>query len=79
VRASIIILVTPIALLFLATTNAYATQFSFNTSTGEPSGQFDFSLPAAMIALASVVGAILIIYERRKARGIWFSNSERLK
>jgi hypothetical protein len=73
------ILATPIALLFLATTNAYAVQFSFNTSTGEPSGQSDFSLPAALIALASVAGAFLIVNERRKARGIWFSNSERLE
>jgi hypothetical protein len=68
-----------IALLFLATTNAYATQFSFNTSTGEAPGQFDFSFPATMIALASIAGALLIINERRKARGIWFSNSEPLK
>jgi hypothetical protein len=72
-------LAAPIVLLFLATTGAYAAQFSFNPSTGEPHGQFDFSLPAAMIALASAAGALLMIHERRKARGIWFSDSERLK
>jgi hypothetical protein len=54
-------------------------QFSFNTCTGEPFAQFDFSLPAAVIPIASVAGAFLIINERRKPRGIWFSNSERLK
>lgn len=72
-------LAAPIALLFLATTSAYAAQFSFNPSTGEPHGQFDFSLPTAMIAIASAAGALLMIHERRKARGIWFSDSERLK
>ncbi len=76
---ALLLFAAPIALLFLVTINAYAVQFSFNTSTGEPSGQFDFTVPAALIMLASAVGAVLIINERRKAKGIWFSNSERLK
>ena len=74
-----LILAAPIALLFLATANAYAAQFSFNPSTGEPQGQFDFQLPAALIGIAAVAGAFLVVYERRKAKGIWFSDSERLK
>lgn len=73
------LLAIPIVLLFLATTNAYATQFSFNPSTGEPYGQLDLRLPAAIVAIVSVAGALLIVSERRRAKGIWFSGSERLK
>lgn len=72
-------LAVPIAMLFLAAANAHAAQFSFNPSTGEPYGQFDLRLPAAIVAVASVAGALLIISERRKSKGIWFSDSERLK
>jgi hypothetical protein len=73
------LLVIPIVLLFLAATDAYAAQFSFNPSTGEPRGQLDLRLPGALVAVASVAGALLIVSERRKAKGIWFSGSERLK
>jgi hypothetical protein len=69
----------PLALLFLATANAYAVQFSFDPSTGEPYRQSDFGLPAAIIGIAAAAGALLIVNERRKAKGIWFSDSERLK
>jgi hypothetical protein len=65
--------------LFLATTNAYAVQFSFDPSTGNSPNSVDLGLPAALISAASLIGALLIVNERRKARGIWFSNSERLK
>lgn len=78
-RALLLLATAPIVLLFIVTTNAYAVQFSFNTSTGEPLGQLDFRLPAVLIALASAIGALLIINERKKTKGIWFSNSERLK
>jgi len=74
-----LILTAPIALLFRMTANAYATQFSFDPATGEPHGQFDFRLPAGLIGIAVAAGAFLIIHERRKAKGIWFSNSEPLK
>jgi hypothetical protein len=74
-----LILSAPIILLLLAATNAYAMQFSFDPSTGEPYRQIDFSMPSSIIAIVSVAGAILIISERRKARGIWFSGGERLK
>jgi hypothetical protein len=74
-----LILAAPIALLFLVAANAYAVQFSFDPSTGEPQRQIHFSLPIAIIAIVSIAGAFLIIHERRKARGIWFSDSERLK
>lgn len=74
-----LILAVPIILLFLATTDAYATQFSFNPSTGEPYGQLDLRLPGTIVIIASVAGALLIVNERRKSKGIWFSDSERLK
>jgi len=72
-----LILAAPIALLFLATANAYAVQFSFNPSTGEPHGQFDFSLPAELIVLASATGTSLIINAERKAKRIWFQTASR--
>ena len=68
-----------IAFLFLAAADAYAVQFSFDPATGEPHGQFNFRLPAVLIGIAAAAGAFLIIRERRKAKGIWFSNSEPLK
>ncbi len=61
------------------TTNVYAIQFSFNPSTGESPKPVGFGLPATIIGVASLVGAVLIIQERKKARGIWFSDRERLK
>ena len=79
VRVRALILAAPIALLFLATTNAYAAQFSFDPSSGEPYGHIDFRMPAAIIAVVSVAGAFVIINERRKAKGIWFSDSGPLK
>ena len=79
VRVRALILAAPIALLFLATTNAYAAQFSFDPSSGEPYGHIDFRMPAAIIAEVSVAGVFLIINERRKARGIWFSDNGPLK
>ena len=78
-RVRALILATSIALLFLATANAYAAQFSFDPSTGEPYGQIDFRMPGAIIAVVSIAGVFLIINERRKARGIWFSDNGRLK
>jgi hypothetical protein len=66
-------------LLFLAATNAYAAQFSFNPSTGAPYGQSDLRVPVGIVVLVSAAGAFLIVHERKKAKGIWFSDSERLK
>ena len=74
-----LILSAPIVLLFLATANAYAVQFSFDPSTGQTNGQPELGMPIAIIAVVSAAGALLIASERKKARGIWFSGSERLK
>jgi hypothetical protein len=74
-----LILIVPVALLFFMTASAYATSFSFNPSTGELYDQADIRLPAAIVAVTSATGVFLIINERRKAKGIWFSDSGRLK
>ena len=74
-----LILAAPIVMLFLTAANAYATQFSFDPATGEQHGQLDFRLPAGLIGIAAAAGALLIIRERRKAKGIWFSDSDPLK
>jgi hypothetical protein len=79
------ILAAPAAILFLMmmlTTTAsavYAVQFSFDPSSGEPYGQVDFGMPALLIGLAAIAGFLLVINERRKAKGIWFSNNERMR
>jgi hypothetical protein len=80
------ILAAPAAILFLMmmilTTTAsavYAVQFSFDPSSGEPYGQVDFGMPALLIGLAAITGILLAINERRKAKGIWFSNNERMR
>ena len=67
------------ALLVLVTDNALAAQFAFDPHSGIGSKQPGSLIPVAIIAIASLLGAILIALERRKAKGIWFSNSERLK
>jgi hypothetical protein len=79
------ILAAPAAILFLMmmlTTTAsavHAVQFSFDPSSGEPYGQVDFGMPALLIGLAAITGFLLVINERRKAKGIWFSNNERMR
>ena len=81
------ILAAPAAILFLMmmlmlTTTAsavYAVQFSFDPSSGKPYGQVDFGMPALLIGLAAITGFLLVINERRKAKGIWFSNNERMR
>ena len=68
--------------LFLVTSlssSAYAAQFSFDPSNGNALKHADYTLPAALIAIASLVGGLLIVLERKKARGIWFSNNERMR
>jgi hypothetical protein len=79
VRAILILAALPLVVVLLSTSNAYAAQFSFNPSTGESYRQVDFTVPSIIIVTASVIGALLIVNERKKAKGIWFSNSERLK
>jgi hypothetical protein len=74
-----LILAAPIIVLFLATTNAYAKELSFDPSTGKLYDQFDLRLPAALVEIASGAAALLIVNERKKVKGIWFSDSRRLK
>lgn len=72
--------VAAITFLFTAhASTASATQFSFDPALDVNPSDADFSLPAALIAIASVVDGLLILLERSKALGIWFSNSEKLR
>jgi hypothetical protein len=77
-REVILALIT-LALWALVTDNAFAAQFAFDPDSGTGIKQQGILIPAAIVAMAFLLGAILIVLERRKARGIWFSNSERLK
>ena len=74
-----LILAALIVFLFLAAVDVYTVQISFDPVTGEPHRQFVFRLPTGLIGIAAAAGAFLIIHERRKAKGIWFSNSEPLE
>lgn len=68
-----------LALLLLATNNAFAAQFAFDPHSATGVKHQGSLVPAAIVAMAFLLGTILIVLERRKARGIWFSNSERLR
>jgi hypothetical protein len=75
---------TSLALTFMLlttimTTNAFAMQFSFDPSSGKAIDQPGFAVPGSIIAIVSGIGALVIVLERRRAKGIWFSNSERLR
>ncbi|HKU48713.1 MAG TPA: hypothetical protein VJP79_02065 [Nitrososphaera sp.] len=63
----------------ITTTNAFAMQFSFDPSSGKAIDQPGFAVPGSIIAIVSGIGALVIVLERRRAKGIWFSNSERLR
>jgi hypothetical protein len=76
---SAILAVASIMLVTLAATNAYAVEFVFDPLSGSATKQVDSAIPAALVAVALLVGALVIVLERKKARGIWFSNNERLK
>ncbi len=65
--------------ILVATTDAYATKLAFDPSSGTVTKQLDYTVPTTLIAIALIAGVIVIILERKKAKGIWFSNSERLK
>lgn len=77
-RIAVLTLMT-LTLLGLVSDNAFAAQFAFDPHSGIGSKQPGSLLPVAIIAVASLLEAILIALERKKAKGIWFSNSGRLK
>ena len=76
---AIVLLIGITAGLFFASSGAYAVKFSFDPSSGTPLMAANYALPSAIIAVASILGAIIIAFERKKAKGIWFSDGERLK
>lgn len=58
---------------------ALAAEVNFDIDTGAPyatGNTADFTLPIVIISIVSVIGFFVIILERKKANGIWFSNSE---
>ena len=67
------------ALLGLTVSNSYAAQFAFDpdiiTNVENPNN----IVPIGIVAIASLVGALIIALERKKAKGIWFSDNERMK
>ena len=70
---------TVVILMILTTTSAHAAEFVFDPLSGDTPKKIDFLVPAALMAVALTLGALIIALERRKAKGIWFSNSETLK
>ena len=68
-----------LALLVLVMDNAFAVQFAFDPHTAIATRQQASPIPVAIVAIAFLLGSILIVLERRKAKGIWFSNSGRLR
>lgn len=59
--------------------NASALQFSFDPNGGYVLAQQNYALPALLIGLVSLGGIFVAAGERKKAKGIWFSNRERLR
>jgi hypothetical protein len=68
-----------LALLGLAVTNSYAAQFAFDPDSTTNVEKPENVIPVGIIAIASLVGALIIALERKRAKGIWFSNSERMR
>lgn len=65
--------------VMILTSSAYAAQFAFDPLSGNATKQADSLIPAGLVAIASLFGALIIVLERKKSKGIWFSNRERLK
>ena len=68
-----------LALLGFVATNSYAAQFSFDPDSRVNIEKPDNVVPIGIIAIASLAGALIIALERKKAKGIWFSNNERMR
>jgi hypothetical protein len=68
-----------LALLGLAVTNSYAAQFAFDPDSRINIEKPDNIVPIGIVVIASLVGALIIALERKKAKGIWFSNNERMR
>ena len=74
-----ILTIAVIATVVMAPASALATQFSFDPVAVISPHNTDFSLPVSLVAIVSLLGGLVILLERKKARGIWFSNNERLR
>jgi hypothetical protein len=72
-------LILPAALLLLAGSTAEAAQFSFDVASGDVVDRPDSIIPVGLVVAVSLIGALLIVLERKKARGIWSTNDRRLR
>ena len=68
-----------LALLGLTASNSYAAQFAFDPDIRTGLENPNNIVPIGIIAIASLAGALIIALERKKAKGIWSSNNERMK
>ncbi|MEO9321571.1 MAG: hypothetical protein ABI361_12970 [Nitrososphaera sp.] len=59
--------------------NVSALEFSFDPNGGYPLSSQNFTLPVLLIGLVSLGGIFIIAGERKKAKGIWFTNKENLR
>ncbi|MGI0037820.1 MAG: hypothetical protein ACRD99_05630 [Nitrososphaera sp.] len=57
-----------LALLLPVTDNAFAAQFAFDPHSGTGSNPPGGVIPVAIVAIASLLGGILIILERRRQK-----------
>lgn len=67
------------AFFALTASHAYAMKFSFDPSSGLATKPAGSPVPVAIVVVASLVGGLLIVLERKKARGIWFSDSGKMR
>jgi len=58
---------------------ASAIQFSFDTNSGYNSFQPNYSVPAIVVGLVALAGIFITVGERKKAKGMWFSDKEKLR
>lgn len=72
-------LITPVALLLVVGSTAEAAQFSFDVVSEEATGRPDSIIPVGLVVAVSLIGALLIVLERKKARGMWSTNDRRLR
>lgn len=68
-----------VAFSVFGTPGAFAMQVAFDPGSRTYVGQLDALMPVGLVILALLVGSLLIVLERRKARGIWFSDAKKLK
>jgi len=64
---------------FATFSNASAMKFSFDPQADYVYSQPSYAVPAVIISLVAILGISVMIGERKKAKGIWFSNPGSLR